>query len=425
MARESSIVWPRAAEAGILPAVSQACDITIIGGGILGLATAMALTERYPRARLRILDKEPKIAAHQTGHNSGVIHSGIYYKPGSLKAKLCVEGARLMKAFCTEHGIHWEPCGKLIVATDDNEIGRLQNIYERGQANGLSGLKILEAEEVRGLEPHCQAVRAIVVPETGIVDYIQVAGKMGELLEKRGVEIMTGAGVTAIRRPSGQGLVLETPRGAVATRFLVNCAGLYSDEVARLMGIQPEVRIIPFRGEYYMLRPARRSLVRNLIYPVPDPEFPFLGVHFTRTVHGDVEAGPNAVLAFAREGYTLGTIRPGEVLGMLGYRGFWSMAARYWKMGTYEMYRSASKAAFVRSLQKLVPDIRAADIARGGAGVRAQAVAPTGALVDDFKISVTEGAVHVVNAPSPAATASLAIGRHIAGLARDTFGEAL
>ena len=425
MARESSIVWPRAAEAGILPAVSHACDITIIGGGILGLATAMALTERYPRARLRILDKEPKIAAHQTGHNSGVIHSGIYYKPGSLKAKLCVEGARLMKAFCTEHGIHWEPCGKLIVATDDNEIGRLQNIYERGQANGLSGLKILEAEEVRGLEPHCQAVRAIVVPETGIVDYIQVAGKMGELLEKRGVEIMTGAGVTAIRRPSGQGLVLETPRGAVATRFLVNCAGLYSDEVARLMGIQPEVRIIPFRGEYYMLRPDRRSLVRNLIYPVPDPEFPFLGVHFTRTVHGDVEAGPNAVLAFAREGYTLGTIRPGEVLGMLGYRGFWSMAARYWKMGTYEMYRSASKAAFVRSLQKLVPDIRAADIARGGAGVRAQAVAPTGALVDDFKISVTEGAVHVVNAPSPAATASLAIGRHIAGLARDTFGEAL
>jgi len=425
MARESSIVWPRAAEAGILPAVSQACDITIIGGGILGLATAMALTERYPRARLRILDKEPKIAAHQTGHNSGVIHSGIYYKPGSLKAKLCVEGARLMKAFCTEHGIHWEPCGKLIVATDHNEIGRLQNIYERGQANGLSGLKILEAEEVRGLEPHCQAVRAIVVPETGIVDYIQVAGKMGELLEKRGVEIMTGAGVTAIRRPSGQGLVLETPRGAVATRFLVNCAGLYSDEVARLMGIQPEVRIIPFRGEYYMLRPDRRSLVRNLIYPVPDPEFPFLGVHFTRTVHGDVEAGPNAVLAFAREGYTLGTIRPGEVLGMLGYRGVCSMAARYWKMGAYEMYRSASKAAFVRSLQKLVPDIRAADIARGGAGVRAQAVAPTGALVDDFKISVTEGAVHVVNAPSPAATASLAIGRHIAGLARDTFGEAL
>ena len=400
--------------------MTQASDIAIIGGGIIGLVTALALTDRYPRARLVLLDKEPKIAAHQTGHNSGVIHSGIYYKPGSLKARLTVEGARLMKAFCTEHGIHWEPCGKLIVATDDRELGRLQSLHERGQANGLSGLKVLLASEVKGYEPHCRAVRALLVPETGIVDYVQVAGKMGELLKARGVEIMTGAGVTAIRR-TGQGLVLETARGGVESRFLVNCAGLYSDEVARLMGIRPEVRIIPFRGEYYMLRPERRSLVRNLIYPVPDPEFPFLGVHFTRSVHGEVEAGPNAVLAFAREGYTLGTVRPGETLGMLGYAGFWHMARRYWKMGAYELYRSASKAAFVRSLQKLVPDIRSADIERGGAGVRAQAVSPDGSLVDDFRISVTEGAVHVVNAPSPAATASLAIGRHIAALAADTF----
>jgi L-2-hydroxyglutarate oxidase LhgO len=400
--------------------VTQASDIAIIGGGIIGLATALSLTDRYPGARLVLLDKEPKIAAHQTGHNSGVIHSGIYYKPGSLKARLTVEGARLMKAFCSEHGIHWEPCGKLIVATDDRELGRLQSLHERGQANGLSGLKVLEASEVKGYEPHCRAVRALLVPETGIVDYVQVAGKMGELLKARGVEIMTGAGVTAIRR-TGQGLVLETARGGVESRFLVNCAGLYSDEVARLMGIRPEVRIIPFRGEYYMLRPERRSLVKNLIYPVPDPEFPFLGVHFTRSVHGDVEAGPNAVLAFAREGYTLGTVRPGETLGMLGYVGFWHMARRYWKMGAYELYRSASKAAFVRSLQKLVPEIRSADIERGGAGVRAQAVSPDGSLVDDFRISVTEGAVHVVNAPSPAATASLAIGRHIAALAADTF----
>jgi (S)-2-hydroxyglutarate dehydrogenase len=400
--------------------VTQAPDIAIIGGGIIGLATALSLTDRYPRARLVLLDKEPKLAAHQTGHNSGVIHSGIYYKPGSLKAQLTVEGARLMKAFCTEHGIHWEPCGKLIVATDDRELGRLQSLHERGQANGLSGLKVLEAPEVKGYEPHCRAVRALLVPETGIVDYAEVAGKMGELLKARGVEMMTGAGVTAIRR-AGQGLVLETARGGVESRFLVNCAGLYSDEVARLMGVRPAVRIIPFRGEYYMLRPERRSLVKNLIYPVPDPEFPFLGVHFTRSVHGDVEAGPNAVLAFAREGYTLGTVRPGEVLGMLGYAGFWHMARRYWKMGAYELYRSASKAAFVRSLQKLVPDIRSADIGRGGAGVRAQAVSPDGSLVDDFRISVTEGAVHVVNAPSPAATASLAIGRHIARLAADTF----
>ena len=398
----------------------QTQDIAIIGGGIVGLATALSLTDRYPRAGLVVLDKETRIAAHQTGHNSGVIHSGIYYKPGSLKARLCVDGARLMKAFCTEHGIHWEPCGKIIVATDESELGRLQSIHERGQANGLLGLKFLEGAEVKAYEPSCRAVGALHVPETGIVDYVQVAEKMAELLEKRGVEIKTGAGVRAIRR-SGQGLVLETAAGAVESRFLVNCAGLYSDEVARLMCIRPEVRIIPFRGEYYMLRPERRVLVKNLIYPVPDPEFPFLGVHFTRTVHGDIEAGPNAVLAFAREGYTLGTERPGEALGMLCYAGFWNMARRYWKMGAYELYRSASKAAFVRSLQKLVPEIRESDIARGGAGVRAQAVSPDGSLVDDFRISVTEGAVHVVNAPSPAATASLAIGRHIAGLAADTF----
>jgi len=395
-------------------------DIAIVGGGIVGLATALALTERYPQARVVILDKETKIATHQTGHNSGVIHSGIYYKPGSLKARLCTEGARLMKVFCSEHGIHWELCGKLIVATDESELGRLTNIHERGQANGLQGLRVLEGDEVKAYEPNCRAVRALLVPETGIVDYVQVADKMAELLKRRSVEIMTGAGVTAIRR-AGQGLSLDTARGPVESRFLVNCAGLYSDHVARLMGIRPEVRIIPFRGEYYMLRPDRRSLVKNLIYPVPDPEFPFLGVHFTRTVHGDVEAGPNAVLAFAREGYTLGTVKPGETLGLLGYAGFWHMARRYWKMGSYELYRSASKAAFVRSLQKLVPAIQIGDIQRGGAGVRAQAVSPNGSLVDDFRISVAEGAVHVVNAPSPAATASLAIGRHIAGLAADTF----
>ena len=395
-------------------------DIAIVGGGIVGLATALALTERYPQARVVILDKETKIATHQTGHNSGVIHSGIYYTPGSLTARLCTDGARLMKVFCSEPGIHWELCGKLIVATDESELGRLTNIHERGQANGLQGLRVLEGDEVKAYEPNCRAVRALLVPETGIVDYVQVADKMAELLKRRSVEIMTGAGVTAIRR-AGQSLILDTARGPVESRFLVNCAGLYSDHVARLMGIRPEVRIIPFRGEYYMLRPDRRSLVKNLIYPVPDPEFPFLGVHFTRTVHGDVEAGPNAVLAFAREGYTLGTVKPGETLGLLGYAGFWHMARRYWKMGSYELYRSASKAAFVRSLQKLVPAIQIGDIQRGGAGVRAQAVSPNGSLVDDFRISVAEGAVHVVNAPSPAATASLAIGRHIAGLAADTF----
>ncbi|HEY7437247.1 MAG TPA: L-2-hydroxyglutarate oxidase [Methylomirabilota bacterium] len=395
----------------------------MVGGGIVGLATARALTEQSPRARIVILEKEPQIATHQTGHNSGVIHSGIYYKPGSPKARLCVDGARRMKQFCDTHGIKWEGCGKVIVATDEAELPRLQTIYERGQANGLAGLKMLSAEEVRAYEPNCRAVRAIHVPETGIVDYSQVVGKMAELLRQRGVCILTGAGVSAIRRQGGA-LVLETAQGAVEAKHLVNCAGLHSDRVAALMGVTPEVRIIPFRGEYYMLRPERRSIVRGLIYPVPDPEFPFLGVHFTRTIHGDVEAGPNAVLAFAREGYTLGTVRPAELLDTLGYAGFWHMARRYWRVGAFEMYRSASKAAFVRSLQKLVPDIAAGDLERGGAGVRAQAVAPDGALVDDFKISVTAGAVHVVNAPSPGATASLAIGRHVAGVAAETFGLA-
>ena len=403
--------------------MTQSADLAIIGGGIVGLATALALTEANPRLRLIMLEKEAKIASHQTGHNSGVIHSGIYYKPGSLKARTCVEGARRMKQFCDTHGIKWEACGKVIVATDERELPRLQNIYERGQANGLSGLKMLTAEEVREYEPNCRAVRAIHVPETGIVDYVQVAGKMADLIQQRGGRILTGARVTAVRR-QGSGLTLDTAQGAVDARYLVNCGGLHSDRAAALMGVTPEVRIIPFRGEYYMLRPERRSLVRGLIYPVPDPEFPFLGVHFTRTIHGDVEAGPNAVLAFAREGYSLGTVRPGEFLGTLGYSGFWHMARKYWRVGAYEMYRSASKAAFVRSLQKLVPEIARGDLERGGAGVRAQAVAPDGSLVDDFKISVTPGAVHVVNAPSPAATASLAIGRHVAAVAAETFGLA-
>jgi L-2-hydroxyglutarate oxidase LhgO len=317
-----------------------------------------------------------------------------------------------MKQFCDTHGIKWEGCGKVIVATDEAELPRLQTIYERGQANGLAGLKMLSAEELRELEPNCRAVRAIHVPETGIVDYVQVAGKMAELIQQRGGRILTGAGVHAIRR-QGADLVLETAQGPIETRFLVNCGGLHSDRVAGLTGVTPEVRIIPFRGEYYMIRAERRSIVRGLIY---------LGVHFTRTIHGDVEAGPNAVLAFAREGYTLGTVRRADLAGTLGYAGFWHMARKYWRVGAYEMYRSASKAAFVRSLQKLVPDIQAGDLEPGGAGVRAQAVAPDGSLVDDFKISVTPGAVHVVNAPSPAATASLAIGRHVAGVAAEMFG---
>ena len=398
-------------------------DIAIVGAGILGLATARSLRERAPRLSITILDKEPRIAAHQTGHNSGVIHSGIYYKPGSYKARLCVEGATLMRQFCESRGIKVEHCGKVIVATSQAELPRLQTLFERGTANGVVGLTMIEPGRLAEIEPHARALRAIWSPATAIVDYTEVSEAFAKELTAQGVTIQTGAGVHGIaRRPDG--ITLETAKGAVTARRIVNCAGLYSDAVARLAGAEPDVQIIPFRGEYYMLKPERRSLVRGLIYPVPDPEFPFLGVHFTRTVHGDVEAGPNAVLAFAREGYTFGRVKPGELAQTLRYPGFWAMARKYWRTGAYEVYRSLSTAAFVRALQRLVPDIRDADVVPGGAGVRAQAVTRDGALVDDFRIVGAADAIHVLNAPSPAATASLAIGRHIASLAVDTFGLA-
>jgi len=395
-------------------------DIAIIGGGIVGLATARALGERTPGARLVILEKEAKLATHQTGNNSGVIHSGIYYKPGSYKAKLCVEGKGLMLEFCQKHGIRVDHVGKVIVATSQAELPRLQTLYERGVANGVP-VEMLEPAQLREIEPHAAALRAIRSPSTAIVDYKEVCAAMTRELTARGVVIETGARVTSIARTAGA-LDIVTPRTVVRARRLVNCAGLYSDVVARMAGARVDVRIIPFRGEYYMIRPERQDIVRGLIYPVPDPEFPFLGVHLTRTVHGEVEAGPNAVLAFAREGYRFGRVSPSELAGTLAYRGFWRMARRYWRMGSYEMYRSLSKDAFVRALQRLVPILRSEDVTRGGAGVRAQAVSPDGSLVDDFRIVAEADAIHVLNAPSPGATASLAIGRHIAGLAVDTFG---
>jgi L-2-hydroxyglutarate oxidase len=401
--------------------VADRYDVAIVGGGIVGLATARALAERAPRARLVILEKEARLATHQTGHNSGVIHSGIYYRPGSAKARLCVEGARLLREFAESRGLRVERCGKIIVATTAAELPRLQTLYERGMANGVPGLILIDAAGARAIEPHVAAIRAIHSPNTAIVDYGQVAEALARELTDSGVTITTGARVSAIARTS-EGLELVTPGGSVRARRLVNCAGLYSDVVARLAGATPGVRIVPFRGEYYFLRPERRHLVRGLIYPVPDPEFPFLGVHFTRTVHGDVEAGPNAVLAFAREGYRFGRVNLGELAATLGYRGFWAMARRYWRMGAYEMFRSLSTAAFVRALQRLIPELEAADLMPGGAGVRAQAVAPDGSLVDDFRIAESADAIHVLNAPSPAATASLAIGRHIAELAFERFG---
>jgi L-2-hydroxyglutarate oxidase LhgO len=396
-------------------------DIAIVGAGIVGLATARALQERSPGSSLVLLEKEPEIARHQTGHNSGVIHSGIYYKPGSYKARLCVEGVRLMKAFCEKNGIAVQTCGKVIIATSEDEVPRLKTLHERGVANGVPGVAMIDLARLKELEPYARAVAAIHSPETAIVDYGQVSQTFLRDLLAHGATLERGFRVNAIARAGAELRIGAADGRVIAARRLVNCAGLYSDVVARMAGAPVDVQIVPFRGEYYMIRPERHDLVRGLIYPVPDPEFPFLGVHFTRTIHGEVEAGPNAVLAFGREGYQWTHVRPRELAATLRFPGVWRMAAKYWRTGAYEVYRSLSKTAFVTALQRLVPDLRADDITPGGSGVRAQAVTRDGALVDDFRIVQSADAIHVLNAPSPGATASLAIGRHIAGLAAETF----
>jgi len=385
-------------------------DVAVIGGGLVGLATAMALAERG--ADVTVLEAEDRLATHQSGHNSGVIHSGLYYKPGSLKARLCVEGARSLWSFCEEEGIATLRCGKLVVATHEEELPRLDELERRGQANGLSGLRRLRAEEIREVEPHATGFAALHVPETGIVDYPAVAQAYRRRIERHGGRILTNARVSSVR----PGLVLETTAGTVSCSRLVNCAGLQSDRIARLCGAEPDVRIVPFRGEYYELVPEKRSLVRGLIYPVPDPRFPFLGVHLTRMIGGGVEAGPNAVLALKREGYRWTDVSLRDALSTAGWPGAWALAARFWKIGFYEVWRSLVKSAFVRDLQRLVPEIRPEDVHRSGAGVRAQALERNGALVDDFRIVETDRAVHVLNAPSPGATASMAIGRTIAAM---------
>jgi L-2-hydroxyglutarate oxidase len=391
------------------------CDITVVGGGLVGLATALALAEQHGRT-VAVLEAEDRLAAHQSGHNSGVIHSGLYYKPGSLKAKLCVEGARSLIRFCEEEGIAWERCGKVVVATREDELPRLDELERRGMANGLTGLRRLRAEEIREYEPHAAGIAALWVAETGIVDYPGVAQAYGRRIEARGGTVWTGARVQGVHR-DGSGLVVETTRGTVSCNSLVNCAGLQCDRVARLCGAEVDVRIIPFRGEYYELVSERRSLVRGLIYPVPDPSFPFLGVHLTRMIKGGVEAGPNAVLALKREGYRWTDVSPRDLVASATWPGLWRLAARFWKVAGFEVWRSLVKSAFVRDLQRLVPEIRDQDVYRAGAGVRAQAMERNGALVDDFRIVQSEKAIHVLNAPSPAATASLAIGRTIAEMA--------
>ena len=397
----------------------HATSVVVIGGGIVGLATAHALSTGPLGAPL-VLEAEDRVAAHQTGHNSGVIHSGLYYRPESQKARNCVEGRAAMVRFCDEHGIAHERCGKIVVATSAAELPALDELARRAEVNGLADVRRISPEEIREREPHATGLAGLLVPDTGIVDFADVARTLARLVKTAGGTIRTGARVTGVRR-DGAELVVETTQGPVRCRYLVNCAGLHSDRVARLCGLATMLRIVPFRGEYYELVPNRRCLVRHLIYPVPDPRFPFLGVHFTRTIHGDVEAGPNAVLALRRHGYSRTSFSARDTAELLAFGGFWRMAGRYWRNAVGEVHRSLSTRAFVRALQRLVPDLRPADVRRAGSGVRAQAIDTTGVLIDDFRIVEADRMIHVLNAPSPAATASLSIGRTIATLAERRF----
>jgi L-2-hydroxyglutarate oxidase len=399
-------------------------DLTIIGGGILGLATALKITAAHPSLQVLILEKEAELARHQTGNNSGVIHSGLYYRPGSLKARSCVTGRKELIAFCDAHSIPYEICGKVVVATSEQELPRLDELHRRGAANGLKGLEIIGPERLKEIEPYATGIRGLLVSETGIVDYKKVAAAYAEKIRDNGGDIRLSQRVVGmLDRPDE--IVLQTSGGDYRTKHLINCCGLQSDIVARMIASEnsgaEEHRIIPFRGEYYKIAPAREFLVRNLIYPVPDPTFPFLGVHFTRMKRGGVEAGPNAVFAYAREGYRHTDINLSDLWRTISFKGFWAITGKYWRTGFGELYRSLSKAAFVRALQKLLPEIREEDLVPGGSGVRAQAVSASGALVDDFVIKQNRGAIHVLNAPSPGATASLAIGQQICEMAEKNF----
>src|SRR5271169_6238855 len=387
-------------------------DLLIIGAGIVGLATALEYSRRFPGKRLLVVEKEDHVAAHQTGHNSGVIHSGLYYRTGSLKARNCVAGCASMKRFCQEHAIPFEECGKLVVATTPEEVPRLHALKERGVANSVEGIRLLDRDEFREIEPHCDGICALHVPSTGIVDYIEVAKKYAELIERAGGEIVFRATVTGLR-DDGDANVAETTAGAFRSSYVINCAGLYSDTITRMAGCKSDLEIIPFRGEYYEVKTERRYLVKNPIYPVPDPRFPFLGVHFTRHVYGSVEAGPNALLAFRREGYSGSSPDMSEAVEMLRYPGFWKMARKFWRKGLEEQYRAWLKPAFARALQQMVPELTADDLVPGGSGVRAQAVDKNGNLLDDFCFVHSRRIIHVCNVPSPAATASLEIGREV------------
>jgi (S)-2-hydroxyglutarate dehydrogenase len=398
-------------------------DVVVIGAGIVGLATAYQLQRAFPGLKMAMVDKEDRVGVHQTGHNSGVLHSGIYYKPGSLKARNCRDGKAEMERFCEEHDVAYETCGKVIVATSENERPLLDRIRQRGEANGVQ-CDLIDAQRLGELEPHVAGIEALHVPEAGIVDYVAVCDRLRSIIEANGTPIRLGSRVTDIHaRPDGT--TVETSKGELRAKLIVNCAGLHCDRVAKLAGSQPASQIVPFRGEYYMLKRNCHHLCRNLIYPVPDPSFPFLGVHFTRMVGGHVECGPNAVLAFAREGYRMRDVNPRDLFGSLAYPGFLRLARMHWRAGCGEMLRSISKRAFVRALQRLVPDITGDALEPAPAGVRAQALRRDGSLVDDFEIVDSPAGVHVINAPSPAATSSLSIGRHIASRVAQRSGHSV
>jgi len=395
-------------------------DIAVVGGGIVGLATTRELLLRRPNLRIANVEKENAWSRHQTGRNSGVIHSGIYYKPGSLKAKLCVEGRKLAWEYCDAKGIEYKPVGKLIVATDESELGRLDDLWARGHQNGIEGLQMLDAAQIAEREPHARGIKAIFSPVTGIVDWGAVARSYGDDALAMGADVFLAHEVTNIARRGGV-TVLETPKGEVHARFVITCGGLYSDKLAKMTGGTRDPKIVPFRGDYLILKPDKSYLVRGNIYPVPDPAFPFLGVHFTPRMDGSVWLGPNAVLAFAREGYAFSTINPPELWDALTYPGFFKLATKYWKTGAEEMYRDLLRSAYVKALQRYIPELQPEDCLPGPSGVRAQAMAADGSLVDDFVFEGAEGVVHVRNAPSPAATSSLAIGKYIADDAETRF----
>ena len=398
---------------------SEVFDIAVIGGGIVGMATALSL-KNMCLGKVVVIEKEDSLAKHQTGHNSGVIHSGLYYKPGSLKALNCKKGRDMLYTFLEKENIPHERCGKLVVATNDEEIPYLMKLMERGKENGLKGLKLLSESEIRDYEPHVSGVKGMVVPETGIVDYKVVTEKYGELFKKKDGVIMFNSKVKKISR-NGKEIVLHTPDTEIKCKSIINCGGLFSDRISKLSGVDPKLKIIPFRGEYYEIKEEDHHLVKNLIYPVPDPKFPFLGVHFTRMIGGGIEAGPNAVMAMKREGYTKLHISIKDMIDFAFYPGFWRMAKKHWKISLDEYKRSFFKPLFVKSLQKLIPEITGKQLKKSPAGVRAQALEPDGFLVDDFRILEGDNMIHILNAPSPAATASLSIGEAIAKLAKKNF----